>query len=113
LKRLTGSEAEAWLRSLPGVGPKTSACVVLFGLGRPAFPVDTHVHRIARRLGFVAATESAERAHLVLAPAIPAGHHLDLHLNLIRLGREQCRPRAPRCAGCPLRSECAHAERAA
>jgi len=113
LRRLAPPEAEAWLRGLPGVGPKTSACVLLFACGHPAFPVDTHVFRVARRVGLISPRDSAERAHEVLAPAVPAGRHLDLHLNLIRLGRERCRPQAPRCPECPIRNECDHGRRAA
>lgn len=113
LLRLEPAEAEPWLRGLPGVGPKTRACVLLFGCGHAAFPVDTHVLRIARRAGLVAAAVSAERAHSLLGPAVPAGRHLDLHLNLIRLGREVCRARGPSCSRCPIRSECDHGRRAA
>lgn len=113
LRRLQPDEADAWLRGLPGVGPKTRACVLLFACGHLAFPVDTHVARIARRAGFVGPKTSAEEAHALLLPAVPAGRHLDLHLNLIRLGRELCRPRAPRCPECPMRSDCDHGRRAA
>jgi endonuclease-3 len=93
------------------VGPKTRACVLLFACRHPAFPVDTHVHRIARRLGLVPARAGAPAAQEALEPAVPAGRQLELHLNLIRLGRSLCRPRAPRCPECPLRSRCAHARR--
>lgn len=113
LRRLAPHAAEERLRGLPGVGPKTRACVLLFACGHPAFPVDTHVHRIALRLGLVPARTSAERTHARLAPAVPAPQALALHLNLIRLGREICRPRAPRCALCPLRRQCAYAREAA
>lgn len=113
LRRLPAPDAERWLGGLPGVGPKTRACVLLFACGHPAFPVDTHVHRIARRAGLISPRDSAERAHQILGPAVPAGRHLDLHLNLVRLGRERCRPRAPACAGCPIRAECDHGRRAA
>jgi endonuclease-3 len=75
--------------------------------------VRTHVHRIVRRLGLVPGAASAERAHALLEPAVPAGRALDLHLNLIRLGREVCRPRTPRCGRCPLRRRCRWARRAA
>ena len=106
LRRLSLSEAEARLSGLPGVGPKTRACVLLFCCGHEAFPVDTHVHRVAHRLGLLRAGTSAGAAHAVLGAALPRGRALDLHLNLIRLGRERCRPRAPRCGGCPLRLLC-------
>lgn len=107
LRRLSLPEAETRLSGLPGVGPKTRACVLLFCCGHEAFPVDTHVHRVASRLGLLPAGIPAEAAHVVLGDAVPPGRALDLHLNLIRLGRERCRPRAPRCAGCPLRRLCA------
>ena len=112
LRHLTPAQADGWLLGLPGVGPKTRSCVLLFACGHPAFPVDTHVHRIVRRAGFIGATDSAGAAHALLLPAVPAGRHLDLHLNLIRLGRELCRPRAPRCPECPIRRECDHGRRA-
>jgi endonuclease-3 len=102
LRRLDPHAADERLRGLPGVGPKTRACVLLFACGHPAFPVDTHVHRIVLRLGLVPPRTTAARAHELPAPAVPPRHALDLHLNLIRLGREICRPRAPRRAECPL-----------
>jgi endonuclease III len=105
--------ASQHLAGLSGVGPKTRACVLLFACGLPAFPVDTHVHRIVRRLGLVPEGTSAEKAHALLEPAVPRGRALDLHLNLIRLGREICRPRTPRCGCCPLRRTCRWARRAA
>jgi endonuclease-3 len=111
LRRLTPEHADARLRGLPGVGPKTRACVLLFNCGHPAFPVDTHVHRVSLRLGLLPPKTDAAKAHQLLAPAVPVGRHLDLHLNLIRLGREVCRAREPRCAVCPLASGCAHAQR--
>jgi endonuclease-3 len=113
LRRQPAAEARERLAGLPGVGPKTRACVLLFAAGQPAFPVDTHVHRIAGRLGLVPAAWSAERTQQRLEPAVPPSRALDLHLNLIRLGRELCRPRTPRCADCPLRRECRFARRAA
>jgi len=105
-RRLRPAAADARLRGLPGVGPKTRACVLLFACGHPAFPVDTHVHRIVRRLGLVPERTTAEQADAILTPAVPAGRALGLHLNLIRLGREICRPSRPRCAECVLRALC-------
>ena len=98
---------------LPGVGPKTRACVQLFALGQAAFPVDTHVHRIVLRLGLAPRRATAAAAQERLTPAVPMGRALDLHLNLIRLGREVCRPRLPRCTACPLGGVCRHAWRQA
>jgi endonuclease-3 len=113
LRRLSPPDALRRLDGLPGVGPKTRACVLLFGCGHPEFPVDTHVHRIVRRLGLAPGRASAEQAHARLAPAVPPRGAMGLHLNLIRLGRELCRPRDPLCAECPLRRLCAYARRAA
>ena len=113
LRRLAPAAAEARLAGLPGVGPKTRACVLLFACGHPAFPVDTHVHRIVRRLGLVPERAGAAAAQDALTPAVPAGAALALHLNLIRLGREVCRPHEPRCGCCPLRPLCAYGRRAA
>ncbi len=108
LAALSESEATAYLRSLPGVGPKTAACVLLFSLGKNAFPVDTHVHRVAQRLGLVGPKASAEAAQEQLEAAVAPERRHTLHVNLIRLGREICHARNPACPQCPLRSECAY-----
>ncbi len=107
LNDLDDAAVEAYLRSLPGVGPKTAACVLAFAMGRPAFPVDTHVHRIALRLGWVPATSTAEQAHQILASAVPAVIKYDLHVALIEHGRTVCRAQLPRCGTCVLRDLCA------
>jgi endonuclease III len=107
LTELSDEDAEAYLRSLPGVGPKTAACVLLFSLGRQAFPIDTHVHRVAGRLGLVRPQATPEVAHRELAPAVPPDIRYSFHLGLIRHGREICRPRLPRCSSCPLFDLCA------
>jgi endonuclease-3 len=109
LRRLSGTAARETLGGLAGVGPKTRACVLLFSCGQAAFPVDTHVHRIVRRLGLVPEGASAAKAQDALEPLVPRASALALHLNLIRLGREVCRPREPRCPACPLRPVCAYA----
>jgi len=111
LRRLDMTTAGRWLDGLPGVGPKTRACVLLFSCGRPAFPVDTHVHRVARRLGLVPGSFNPAQAQALLEPLVPEKRALDLHLNMIRLGREVCRPTAPRCSLCPVRPDCAHGGR--
>lgn len=111
LNRLHGLDdaaVETYLLSLPGVGPKTAACVLVFSMGRPAFPVDTHVHRIARRLGWVPANATADRTHRVLAAAVPPGIKYDLHLAMITHGRKVCRADRPRCDRCVLRDLCAY-----
>jgi endonuclease-3 len=111
LRDLTDSEARAYLTSLPGIGPKTAAVVLSFSLGRDAIPVDTHVHRVARRLGLVPATASAERADRLLHDLVPEGLRTRLHVGLIRLGREICKAPTPRCAVCPLKDLCPTAPR--
>jgi endonuclease III len=110
LSRLGGLDdaaVEAYLTSLPGVGPKTAACVLTFAMGRAAFPVDTHVHRVAGRLGWVPAGTTAERAHELLRPLVPPDVRYDLHMALIGHGRAVCHPRRPACGGCVLRQGCA------
>lgn len=95
-----------YLCELPGVGPKTAACVLVFSMGRPAFPIDTHVHRIARRLGWITDKASAERAHDELAPKVPPEIRYDLHVALIDHGRKICKPRMPRCSDCVVFDLC-------
>lgn len=99
-------EARAWLRSLPGVGPKTAACVLLFALDRPAMPVDTHVERVAKRLGIIPAKASAEQAHEMLEAWVPPELYYPFHMSLIKHGRRTCHARRPRCAECVLAPEC-------
>jgi endonuclease-3 len=94
------------LVGLRGVGPKTAACVLLFSLGRPFFPVDTHVHRVARRLGLVPDAVDAVTAQELLQEAIPPGDVYDLHMLLIRHGRDVCIARRPFCSRCPISSLC-------
>ncbi|MCX7750436.1 MAG: endonuclease III, partial [Candidatus Bipolaricaulota bacterium] len=100
---LPPDRAAEWLLSLPGVGKKTAYVVLLFGFGRPFFPVDTHIARVAQRLGL---WDGRGDPHDALGPLVPPGEELPLHLRLIRLGRELCRPRAPRCPDCPLLPLC-------
>jgi endonuclease-3 len=99
-------EAKAWLTSMNGVGPKTAAIVLLFSLGRPAFPVDTHVHRVTKRLGLIGPRVSREKAHEELEHLVPEKDYYSFHLNLIRHGRAVCTSRNPRCTECPLRDLC-------
>lgn len=106
LRRMTDAEAMDWLLALPGVGPKTAACVLLFGMGRDVFPVDTHIHRLCCRLGIVSHFTSAEKTQEQMAGAIPKGRALALHINLIRHGRRVCRAQRPRCDACVLAAMC-------
>jgi endonuclease III len=98
--------AKAWLQSLHGVGPKTAAITLLFGLGRPAFPVDTHVHRVAGRLGLISRSMSADKAHDALEAIVPPQLYFPFHMNLIQHGRKVCQARLPKCSLCPLTDVC-------
>jgi len=106
LRDLSVDEAKAWLTEIKGVGPKTAAIVLLFALGLPAFPVDTHVHRVTKRLGLIERSVSRERAHEILEAAMPAETYYAFHLNLIRHGREVCAARNPHCEQCDLQDVC-------
>ena len=106
LRRRPPEEVRAWLGRFPGIGPKTVACVMLFSLGQPAFPVDTHVFRVGRRLGILGRASRPETAAAVFEAAIPASHYYCLHVNMIRHGREVCTALRPRCPECPLRRVC-------
>jgi endonuclease III len=89
------------LLELPGVGRKTANCVLVFGFGIPAIPVDTHVHRISNRLGLVR-TNAPERTEMALTASVPRRCWRDLNELFVQFGRELCRPIGPRCAECPL-----------
>lgn len=106
LKDLPYEEAHAWLMRFNGVGPKTAAIVLLFSLGIPAFPVDTHIYRVSGRLGLRPEKMSVEQAHPHLAGLFPPDEYGPAHLNFIRLGREICHARKPDCPACPLQSYC-------
>jgi endonuclease-3 len=106
LGELPPDEAMDWLTALPGVGVKTASIVLLFSFGVPVMPVDTHVHRIALRLGLVPAGTSAEKAHPLITALVPAGRMLEAHLLLITHGRRTCIARRPRCPGCVLLELC-------
>jgi endonuclease-3 len=99
-------EAKAWLSSIKGVGPKTASIVLLFSLGQPAFPVDTHVYRVTRRLGLIGPRVSREKAHDELERLVSAKDYYAFHLNLIRHGRQVCTSRKPRCNACFLSELC-------
>ena len=107
LAKRTSEEAWRYLRSIPGVGPKTAACVLMFNLNRPVMPVDTHVFRVSRRLGLIGPKVSADKAHEIFAKYTPPEWVYPLHVNLIRHGRQICHAQRPKCELCPLYSECA------
>ncbi len=106
LKEMPLDEAHAWLTKFNGVGPKTAAIVLLFSLGMPAFPVDTHIYRITGRLGLRPEKMTVEQAHPYLESVFPPETYYAGHLNIIRLGREICKARKPVCEKCPLLEIC-------
>ena len=106
LRQMSDREANGYLSSLPGVGPKTAAVVLAFSLGRDALPVDTHVHRVATRLGLIDPGTTAQKAHRVLEDLVPAEIRVPLHVGFIRLGREICKAGRPLCEDCPVFELC-------
>ena len=111
MRTASARRVREYLISLPGVGPKTAACVLAFSLGRPALPVDTHVDRVARRLGFYGERTSAVAAHQVMEESVPSRLRVKMHVGLIRLGRQVCHPGRPACSICPLMTLCPSAPR--
>lgn len=99
-------EAKVWLQNLPGVGPKTAAIVLCFAYNRPAFPVDTHVHRLGKRIGLLPEKISANKAHEHMEAVVPSEEYYAFHLQLIYHGRAICKARNPQCAVCPLQAYC-------
>lgn len=95
-----------YLRSFHGVGAKTAACVLMFNLGRPVLPVDTHVHRVSQRLGLIGPTASADQAHDLLPRLLDDDQIYSYHVHLIEHGRRTCHARNPACAACPAQGEC-------
>ena len=111
LAEMPVSEAMDWLKRLPGVGPKTAACVLLFSFGKPVFPVDTHIYRISKRLGWLDEKVSEARANELLDKVVPDEIKYRLHLNMIAHGRKICKPQNPRCNECVLKQLCDYALR--
>ncbi len=106
LRAMPLDEAKGWLRELKGVGPKTAACVLMFALGRSALPVDTHVHRVAQRLGLVPLKATAEQAHDILEGILAPEMIFPFHILLIKHGRRLCKAQRPQCGECPLLEGC-------
>jgi endonuclease-3 len=106
LKDLPVSVAEQWLLQIPGVGLKTARCVLLFAMEMPALPVDTHILRVTKRLGLIAATTAATEAHHALAAMVPGDQVYCFHMLVIQHGRRTCRARRPDCPSCVLLKFC-------
>ena len=99
-------DARKWLVDLPGVGPKTAAVVMAFALGMPAFPVDTHIHRVSKRLGLIEEKTTADAAHEIMENKVRPELRFQLHMQLITHGRQVCKARRPLCGDCPLSADC-------
>jgi len=106
LNDLSLDEAKAWLVSLKGIGPKTAAIVLCFAYGRPAFPVDTHIYRVSKRVGFLPEKLSADDAHPVMEAIAPPEDYYQFHIQLIQHGRDTCHARKPACERCSLVDHC-------
>lgn len=106
LKALSSANALAWLTALPGIGMKTACCVLLFGFGRPVMPVDTHMYRLAGRLGWIRPKTPTDRVPAILECLIPARWILPTHLHGIEHGRRVCRPHRPACRVCSIAGYC-------
>ena len=106
LDELSIEEAKAWLVALKGIGPKTAAIVLCFAYGRPAFPVDTHIFRVSKRIGFLPEKLSADDAHPVMEAIAPPEDYYRFHIQLIQHGRDTCRARKPACDRCAISDHC-------
>ena len=104
-------EARRVLGELPGVGPKTVSCVLMFAFNRPVLPVDTHVHRVSLRLGLIPPGTTAEKAHALLQARTPDRLVYPFHVLLVEHGRRTCRARRPACGCCALANRCFSAGR--
>lgn len=102
------AEARGWLTSLPGIGRKTAAIILLFNFGRPQLPVDTHVHRVASRMGMLPPKTPLDRAHDLLEEVLEPDEMYPFHVELIRHGRDTCRAPRPICGLCPLTDVCGY-----
>jgi endonuclease-3 len=108
LTDLPVTEAREWLKQLPGVGNKTANCVLLFAIGKPALPVDTHIFRVSKRLGLVPEKATLDDAHRILETAVMPDSQsvFEFHVLMIEHGRRTCGAQRPHCTQCILKSQC-------
>ena len=99
-------EAKNWLKRIDGIGPKTAAIILCFSLGMPAMPVDTHIYRVSKRLGYIGPKVTADKAHDILEPMVPPEDVFRFHLYLINHGRKVCKALRPLCHQCTLSWGC-------
>lgn len=106
LRDLPLVEARAWLTALPGIGPKTAGCVLCFACGQPAMIVDTHIHRVSKRIGMIGPKVSADAAHDLLEAVVPPEDAYQFHVSVLLHGRQICQAQRPKCERCPLTEIC-------
>jgi len=106
IEKMPDEAARDYLQTFHGIGPKTVACTLLFACHKEVFPLDTHIFRVLKRMGILPEKITDAKAHRVLDELVPTGKFYSLHVNLIRLGRQICRPREPLCERCPLIEYC-------
>ena len=106
LRERSVDEARAYLTQFKGVGPKTAAFTLMYAAGMAAFPMDTHILRICRRLGWIDESTSSQEAHRLMEERIPADQHYTAHMVLVRHGRQICHARRPDCQACPIAGDC-------
>lgn len=107
LKDMPVEEGKKWLTNIPGIGPKTAAVILCFHFDKPVMPVDTHVHRVSKRLDLVPESASREKSHKILEEKVPNDIKYEFHRLLIEHGREHCKARNPTCSEGPLGETCA------
>ena len=100
------SEAKAWLRQLPGIGPKSAGIILNFSLGMPAMAIDTHIFRVCQRLGLIGPKVNADKAHDLMEEAVVADQVFTFHIGFITHGRQICKAQRPLCAECVLAFAC-------
>ncbi len=106
VEKMSNEEARKFLQNFRGIGPKTAACTLLFASHKEIFPLDTHIFRIFKRMGILPEKVTDKKAHLLLNELVLKGKFYSLHVNLIRLGKQICRPQNPKCEECPLVEYC-------
>ena len=99
-------EAKAWLRQLPGIGPKSAGIILSFSLGMPAMAIDTHIFRVCQRLGLIGPKVNADKAHDLMEDAVEADQVFTFHIGFITHGRQICKAQRPLCAECVLAFAC-------
>ena len=106
IAKLNVDEARRRLMDLPGVGEKTADIVLLFSYGKPTFPIDTHIFRVSKRMGLRKDRNGYEKLRKRLLEVFPENRYFEAHILLIKLGREFCRPKRPKCDACPVNASC-------